>query len=181
MKKMWKKVLLFVWLWCIIILSFIILTVRRIFMINFLNTAAQIVAAKSTISPDQKDLGAGTVASVVITGIVVVFIGLVLLILLVSIYGKIFDVINGRAARKAEEAKKAAEAAKAVAKPEPIKAAAPVVEDGIEEETVAVIMAAISAMSSAEGKKLVLKSVKTAKPQRPAWSTAGIIDNTRPF
>ena len=80
-------------------------------MINFLNTAAQMVAAKSTISPDQKDLGAGTVASVVITGIVVVFIGLVLLILLVSIYGKIFDVINSRAARKAEEAKKAAEAA----------------------------------------------------------------------
>ncbi len=150
-------------------------------MINFLNTAAQMVAAKSTISPDQKDLGAGTVASVVITGIVVVFIGLVLLILLVSIYGKIFDVINSRAARKAEEAKKAAEAAKAVAKPEPIKVAAPVVEDGIEEETVAVIMAAISAMGSAEGKKLVLKSVKTAKPQRPAWSTAGIIDNTRPF
>lgn len=150
-------------------------------MINFLNTAAQIVAAKSTISPDQKDLGAGTVASVVITGIVVVFIGLVLLILLVSIYGKIFDVINNRAARKAEEAKKAAEAAKAATKPEPVKVAAPVVEDGIEEETVAVIMAAISAMSSAEGKKLVLKSVKTAKPQRPAWSTAGIIDNTRPF
>lgn len=150
-------------------------------MINFLNTAAQMVAAKSTISPDQKDLGAGTVASVVITGLVVVFIGLVLLILLVSIYGKIFDVINSRAARKAEEAKKAAEAAKAVAKPEPVKVAAPVVEDGIEEETVAVIMAAISAMSSAEGKKLVLKSVKTAKPQRPAWSTAGIIDNTRPF
>lgn len=150
-------------------------------MINFLNTAAQMVAAKSTISPDQKDLGAGTVASVVITGLVVVFIGLVLLILLVSIYGKLFDVINDRAARKAEEAKKAAEAAKAVAKPEPIKTSAPVVEDGIEEETVAVIMAAISAMSSAEGKKLVLKSVKTAKPQRPAWSTAGIIDNTRPF
>lgn len=150
-------------------------------MINFLNTAAQMVAAKSTISPDQKDLGAGTVASVVITGIVVVFIGLVLLILLVSIYGKIFDVINSRAARKAEEAKKAAEAAKAATKPEPVKVAAPVVEDGIEEETVAVIMAAISAMSSAEGKKLVLKSVKTAKPQRPAWSTAGIINNTRPF
>lgn len=150
-------------------------------MINFLNTAAQMVAAKSTISPDQKDLGAGTVASVVITGIVVVFIGLVLLILLVSIYGKIFDVINSRAARKAEEAKKAAEAAKTATKPEPVKVAAPVVEDGIEEETVAVIMAAISAMSSAEGKKLVLKSVKTAKPQRPAWSTAGIIDNTRPF
>jgi hypothetical protein len=42
-------------------------------MINFLNTAAQMVAAKSTISPDQKDLGAGTVASVVITGIVGIY------------------------------------------------------------------------------------------------------------
>ena len=72
---------------------------------------------------------------------------------------KIFDVINSRAARKAEEAKKAAEAVKAVAKPEPIKAAAPVVEDGIEEETVAVIMAAISAMSSAEGARSLLLRV----------------------
>lgn len=151
-------------------------------MINMLTNAAQFLAAKSTIPPDQKDLGAGTVASVVITGICVVFIALVLLILLVSIYGKIFDGINKRAAKKTEEAKKAAEAAKvAEVKAEPVKAAAPVVEDGIEEETVAVIMAAISAMSSAEGKKLVLKSVKTAKPQRPAWSTAGIIENTRPF
>ena len=150
-------------------------------MINYLNTAVLIAAAKSTISPDQKNLGAGTVSSVVVTGLCVVFIALVLLILLVSVYGKIFDAINNRAARKAEEAKKAAEVEKAAAKPEPVKAAAPVVEDGIEEETVAVIMAAISAMSSAEGKKLVLKSVKTAKPQRPAWSTAGIIDNTRPF
>lgn len=75
-------------------------------MINMLTNAAQFVAAKSTIPPDQKDLGAGTVASVVITGIVVVFIGLILLILLVSIYGKIFDGINKRAAKKAEEAKK---------------------------------------------------------------------------
>ena len=110
-------------------------------MINFLNTAAQIVAAKSTISPDQKDLGAGTVASVVVTGLVVVFLGLVLLILLVSIYGKIFDVLNNRAARKAEEARKVAEAEKAAAKPEQVKAVVPVVEDGIEEETVAVLLA----------------------------------------
>jgi sodium pump decarboxylase gamma subunit len=150
-------------------------------MSHSLLSSALTLANNSTIPADKTNLDAGTVASVVITGISVVFIGLILLIILVSIYGKIFEVINKKAADKA---KAKAEAAKAAAKkPEPAKSAAPapVVEDGIEEETVAVIMAAISAMSASTGKKMVLKSVKTAKPQRPAWSTAGIIENTRPF
>lgn len=153
-------------------------------MYNNLFYAAQALS-KATIEPDKKNLGAGTVASVVITGIVVVFIALILLIFLVSIYGKIFESINKKAAAKAE-AEKAAKAAENAAKKaaEPVKApapAAPVVEDGIEEETVAVIMAAISAMEAGSGKKLVLRSVKTAKPQRSAWSAAGIIENTKPF
>ena len=144
------------------------------------------ILGKSTISPDTSNLGAGTVASVVITGICVVFIALILLILFVSIYGKIFVAINKKSAEKAKAAKAAEEAAKAkkaeeTAKSQPAPAAAPVVEDGIEEETVAVIMAAVAAMEAGSGKKLVLKSVKTAKPQRPAWSTAGIMENTRPF
>lgn len=145
---------------------------------------AQFLANKSTIPADKTDLDAGTVASVVITGLAVVFIGLILLILFVTLYGKIFEAINNRSAAKTK-ARAEAEAKKAP--PAPIKVAPavskeiPVVEDGIEEETVAVIMAAICAMSAQTGKKMVLKSVKTAKPQRPAWFTAGIIDNTRPF
>lgn len=142
---------------------------------------AQTLANNSTIPSDKVNLDAGTVASVVITGISVVFIGLIILILLVSVYGKIFETINKRVEAKAKAAAEAA-AAKAAAEEKPAPApAAPVVESGIEEETVAVIMAAISAMSASSGKKLVLKSVKTAKPQRPAWSAAGIIENTRPF
>ncbi len=146
--------------------------------------AAQTLA--STIPPDEKDLGAGTVASVVITGISVVFIGLIILILLVTLYGKIFEAINKKADEKAKAAaeeaarQKAAEAAK-TAKQTKSEPAAPAVEDGIEEETVAVIMAAISAMYASTGKKAVLKSVKTAKPQRSAWAAAGIAENTRPF
>lgn len=143
-------------------------------------SSAQILANGSTIDPNKVDLDAGTVASVVITGISVVFIGLIILILLVTVYGKIFEAINKRSDAKAAAAAaaKAAEAKKA----EPAPAAlAPVVESGIEEETVAVIMAAISAMSAGTGKKMVLRSVKTAKPQRSAWSSAGIIENTRPF
>ncbi|MBO5448071.1 MAG: OadG family protein [Ruminococcus sp.] len=144
--------------------------------------SAQTLANKSTIPPDRTDLDAGTVASVVITGISVVFIGLILLIICVTVYGKIFEALNKRSAEKAK-AKLEASAAKK-AEPAPAKPAvpeAPVVESGIDGETVAVIMAAISAMSAASGKKMVLKSVKTAKPQRSAWSAAGIMENTRPF
>lgn len=146
-----------------------------------LTNIAQILG-KATIPPDQDHLDAGTVASVVVTGIAVVFIALILLIFLVFLYGKLFVSINKHAAKKAE-AKKAAEAEvkASVQETKPAPAPAPVVEDGIGDETVAVIMAAISAMESSSGKKLVLKSVKTAKPQRSAWSTAGIIENTRPF
>lgn len=137
-------------------------------------------AGQLLLKGTDKNLDAGTVSSVVITGIVVVFIGLILLILCVSIYGAIFDKINKSKAEKlaAEKAAKAAAAPKA--EPAPA-AAAPVVEDGIEEEVVAVITAAIAAMSASTGKKLALRSVRTAKPQRSAWASAGIADNTRPF
>lgn len=148
-----------------------------------LSTIAEMLAGSSTINPDKTNLDAGTVASVVITGIVVVFLALVLLILFVSLYGMIFEKINKAQAEKKKAAEEAKKAAMPKPAPKPVQTVAPepVVEDGIEEETVAVIMAAIEAMSSQNGKKMVLKSVKTAKPQRPVWSSAGIIENTRPF
>ena len=138
----------------------------------------------SNIPPDQTDLGGETVASVVITGISVVFIGLIILIVLVTLYGKIFEAINKSADAKAKAKAEAEAAAKAKEKkeePKPVPAAAPVVEDGIEEEVVAAIMGAISVMYEGSGKKPVLKGVKAAKPRRSAWSAAGIMDNTRPF
>lgn len=139
----------------------------------------------ATIDPNKKDLDAGTVSSVVITGIVVVFIGLILLIVSVSIYGALFSAAAKKKAKKEQEAQNASNSSENLPKPAPAPvpapAADPVIEDGIEEETVAVIMAAIACMSASGGKKLVLKSVKTSKPQRSAWSSAGIVENTRPF
>ena len=138
----------------------------------------------SNIPPDQTDLGGETVASVVITGISVVFIGLIILIVLVTLYGKIFEAINKSADAKAKAKAEAEAAAKAKEKkeePKPVPAAAPVVEDGIEEEVVAAIMGALSAMYAGSGKKPVLKGVKAAKPRRSAWSAAGVMENTRPF
>ena len=138
----------------------------------------------SNIPPDQTDLGGETVASVVITGISVVFIGLIILIVLVTLYGKIFEAINKSADAKAKAKAEAEAAAKAKEKkeePKPVPAAAPVVEDGIEEEVVAAIMGALSAMYAGSGKKPVLKGVKAAKPRRSAWSAAGVMENTRPI
>ncbi len=141
----------------------------------FLNTAQLLL--KGT----DRNLDSGTVSSVVITGVVVVFIGLILLIFFVFLYGRIFEVINNK---KSEKSKKILENKVSVAsnqnnknQSEPI----PIIENGIDEEVVAVITAAIMAMSAKSGKKLALKSVKHAKPSRPVWANAGIAENTRPF
>lgn len=155
-------------------------------MATFQTTLAQILS--SNIPPDQTDLGAETVASVVITGISVVFIGLIILILLVTLYGKIFESINAKAEakKKAEaEAEARLKAAKEAKKEEEKKAApaaaAPVVEDGVGDEVVAAIMGALSMMYAGTGKKPVLRGVKASKPRRSAWSSAGAVENTRPF
>lgn len=141
----------------------------------FLNTAQLLL--KGT----DRNLDSGIISSVVITGIVVVFIGLILLIFFVFLYGKIFEAINNK---KSEKSKKILENKVSAAsnqnnnnQSEPI----PIIENGIDEEVVAVITAAIMAMSAKSGKRLALKSVKHAKPSRPVWANAGIAENTRPF
>ena len=55
------------------------------------------------------------------------------------------------------------------------------VEDGISEEVVAAIAAAVAVMMSSDGKAYQLRSIKRTGKNRPAWSIAGIQDNTRPF
>ncbi len=134
------------------------------------------------------DYDALDVVAVVLTGISVVFAGLVILILLVMLYGKIFESVNKSKVEKAAAAKAAKEVEK---KPEvPVKPAAPkpapaaVVESGIEEETVAVIMAAISAYGAASGKKLRVARIKRAggsNGSSNAWSSAARAELTRPF
>ena len=163
----------------------IIIFVRECDHMNELMNAAPELLLKGS----DKDLGGGTITSVVITGVVVVFIGLILLIIFVSIYGRVFDSINKKKAEKAkaEAEAKLREASKGDAKPmasvvhTPPSTIMPDIEDGIEEEIVAVIAAAIAAMGASSGKKLALKSIKTAKGSRSAWASAGAAESTRPF
>ena len=76
------------------------------------------------------DLGYDVI--VTITGIVLVFLILVLLMAIITLEGKIFDAMNGKkAAAKAASAAKPAAPVKQAAAPAPAKAAAPQVEAGI--------------------------------------------------
>ena len=118
------------------------------------------------------DLGYDVI--VTITGIVLVFLILVLLMAIITLEGKIFDAMNGKKAATKAAAKPAAPVKQAAA-PAPAKAAAPQVEAGIPGDVVAAIMAAIYSMGNG---KYVLKAVRRGKN---GWGKAGVNDTTAPF
>ena len=118
------------------------------------------------------DLGFDVV--VTFTGIILVFMILVLLMAIITLEGKIFDSLNAKknaakAAPKAPAATPAAPVQQAAAAP------APQVEEGIPGEVVAAIMAAIHAMGNG---KYTLKAVRRGKN---GWGKAGVNDTTAPF
>lgn len=115
------------------------------------------------------------VIGLTLIGISVVFLGLIILILFVWVFGKIFT-----REKKPDIVQTKPETPKPVAAPA---SPAVVAAENNEDEVVAVIAAAIAAMGEAEGKTYRLKSVKAVKnkPARSAWSLAGIQNDTMPF
>ena len=116
------------------------------------------------------------VFAVVITGLVVVFLGLVLLIAFISLIGTFF--------KRADKNKKAADGEKST--PVPAPKAAPVsvkpVQAADDDEVIAVISAAVAMMSETDG--TAYKSVRAASngvPARNAWASAGLRESTNPF
>lgn len=119
----------------------------------------------------------GSVGIITLTGILVVFFILAILIFLFWALGKTFQTIDKNRAAKAEAAKKTAAPAPAPAPVEEI-----VEEDDNDDEIMAVISAAIAAYAEEEGTSYTIRDVKKRdKRARSAWSLAGIGENTRPF
>ena len=118
------------------------------------------------------DLGFDVV--VTITGIVLVFLILILLMAIITLEGKIFDSMNAKK-KAAKEAAKAPAAQPAAPVQQAAAAPAPQVEEGIPGDVVAAIMAAIHAMGNG---KYTLKAVRRAAN---GWSKAGVNDTTAPF
>ena len=115
----------------------------------------------------------GSDVVITITGIVLVFAILVLLMTIITLEGKIFDGMNAKKA--AAKAAPKAPAAKPAAPVQQAAAPAPVVEEGIPGDVVAAIMAAIHAMGNG---KYTLKAVRRSKN---GWGKAGVNDTTAPF
>ncbi|HHZ06088.1 MAG TPA: sodium pump decarboxylase [Clostridiales bacterium] len=120
--------------------------------------------------------------TVLITGFTVVFAVLILLIFIIKIYGTI--VFNAQ--QKSKQKKDAALAAKKAAEEQEKAQQAPKVQvdstpvsEGISPQIIAVIAAAVDAMYG-EG-NVKVKTIKRLPQSRPVWSTAGLMDNTRPF
>ena len=118
------------------------------------------------------DLGFDVVVTV--TGIVLVFLILVLLMAIITLEGKIFDSMNAKK-KAAKEAAKAPAAQPAAPVQQAAAAPAPQVEEGIPGDVIAAIMAAIHAMGNG---KYTLKAVRRGKN---GWGKAGVNDTTAPF
>lgn len=113
---------------------------------------------------------------ITVSGILIVFMTLVLLVLIFTAFGKI---VSGGSKKSSDSASAPAQPAQVVIKP--AAAPAPVVEEGIPGAVIAAIAAAVSMMGEQDGKTYKVRSVRRERAGRPAWAAAGIMENTRPF
>ncbi|MCM1335174.1 MAG: OadG family protein [Eubacterium sp.] len=113
----------------------------------------------------------GTVGSTVVTGIVVVFLILAILVGFLSLMGVLL--------RKKKKDPAPAAPAPSVSAPV-IREAAEETEEEDDGELIAVISAAVAAYGEAEGKQYRVVGVRQReKTLRSGWSAAGIAENTR--
>lgn len=118
--------------------------------------------------------------AVTFTGIVVVFIALVMLVAIVSLFGFIGSRLNKKKADVKKDAVPPSPSAPSVS----VSKAVTAEDDG----EIAAIMGAIAAMLASEGSDggYVIQSITPVKGKRvrkpmPAWAAAGVLDNTAPF
>jgi len=116
------------------------------------------------------------VIAITITGLVVVFLGLVILIAFISIVGKIFSAID-----KSKKNKTAEPPSKDAGITSVDNSFSAVSDDT---EVVAAIAAAVAMMGIADNTTYKIKSIKAAnnaRPSRNAWAMAGLNESTSPF
>lgn len=113
----------------------------------------------------------GMVIGITITGLLVVFVALILLILCLYIIGGVSVFLKKRKEDKRQSRPKAKPA-------EPVQPE-PIVDDSLEEETVAAITATVSLMIG-QDKNFRIQSIRTAQAG-VSWGAVGREEGTRPF
>lgn len=113
-------------------------------------------------------------ANVTVSGLVIVFAMLILLVVIIALFGKLMSAKAG--ADKKQIAEKASAPAQVVQKQS---VSVPSQDD---DELIAVIAAAVDSMYEGSGKKAVIKSVTPCSDNtRSAWAAAGLNNNVRAF
>ena len=121
--------------------------------------------------------------NVTITGLVLVFAMLVLLVLILILFGKVSVALLNAGEKKAAKAREATLSQMNEDKSTENQTVAAVIkdEDGISDEIIAVISAAVSTLYMGTSKKPVIKAIKKTNGRRSAWGNAGVANNTRVF
>ncbi len=114
--------------------------------------------------------------TILLAGLVVVFLVLIVLIWIVKGYGTLIYKSTHK-----DETEQAPAAPSVPAPAAPVYAApAPVAEEGIPGEVIAAIAAAVYCTEGVPAS--AIRSVRRSRSaSRSAWATAGILENTRPF
>jgi len=139
-------------------------------------------AAASEVVTDRVNVAGnwGLIGSTVVTGVVIVFLILAILIFFLWAMGKIFQAVGNAKKKKTEENALVIAVAPAVSESQADEAE--IYEESDDDEIIAVISAAIAAYGEAEGKQYRIMGVKKReKSQRPSWGAAGISENMRGF
>lgn len=125
----------------------------------------------------------GFTLAVVVTGIVVVFVVLTILVMLCESLGAFFSTEN-----QATPIEKEAPQQKVVEQKTATSPPTPVVEEGISQEVVAAISASLAVIMGEENATYQISSIKKSnsnitdkRTSRTAWSNAGYIENTKLF
>ena len=140
-------------------------------LLPMLNAAGELTMAEKGISS----------AKVILTGFVVVFAVLLLLIIIIKIYSAIVNKAQSTGFKVKKKVETPGKPEKTVTKAEPVKEQPVQTQtDGIPEEVIAVISAAVATMYGGKD-KVRIKSVKKSGSKRSAWANAGVLENTRPF
>ena len=116
--------------------------------------------------------------TVVLTGLLVVFSVLILLTFLIWLYGKIIYSIQSQNKGSADSTSTEKKTDNVATKAPMQAAAAP---QGISNEVLTVIAAAVASMGSAAGVQYTVRSVRREGTARPVWRSAGVYENSRPF
>ena len=133
-------------------------------------------AAAAEMTMGQKAISS---AKVILTGFVVVFSMLLLIILVIKIYSTIVDKAQSSGDGKRKKLKEESVTEK-IQRADVEESAESAAEDEIPEEVVAVIAAAVATLYLPSGVRPRIKSIKKAGA-RSAWASAGVAENTRPF